>query len=106
MSKSKKNSMAREEVRRTMRVLDMDKDKQHVVLIKQGSGMSNLDSVRQFAEAMAHSGVNGVVCVVDDFAELTILDEEAMAQNGWYFTPMTIHQKGNPEEQVEALPSP
>ena len=96
MSNAKKNKEVRQLVRRTFRVLEMDKEKQYIVLIKQGTGLADHRSIEYFANAMAHSGVNGVVCVVDEFDNLSLLDEKGMNKLGWYY-----HAPDEPEPTPE-----
>lgn len=109
MSKATKNKVTRELLRRALRILSLDKGKQYVVLVKTGTILSTKDSINRFASAMAHSDINGVVCVVRDFNDLTILDEYEMEKFGWMRIPeSTNHQvndleNSNPhQDQTEA----
>jgi len=87
MSNAKKNEKVRQMIRRTIRVLDLHPDNPSVLLVKLGSELASFDKIKQLAEAMHHAGVNGVVCVVDDFDDLKALDVEAMNHHGWYYAP-------------------
>lgn len=114
MSSASKNRITRELLRRSLRTLALDKGKQYVVLVKTGTILSTRDSIRRFANAMAHSEINGVVCVVRDFNDLTILDEAEMEKLGWIRKlEITNHQEDNletkedlPLDQREVLSSP
>ncbi len=100
MSNASKNEKVRQTIRRTIRVLELHPDNPSVLLVKMGSALGSLDKVKQLAEAMHHAGVNGVVCVVDDFDNLTALDVEAMNAQGWYYAPT------QDQEQEELQSSP
>lgn len=83
MSSSQKNSLTREEARRFVRVAQvLDGD---VLAIKHGSRLATRDSIKALSRAFASTKRSRVIIVVvDDFDELSALDEEEMNKNGWF----------------------
>lgn len=83
MSKSKKNREARTRIREMVRILDVVDGQ--VVLIKQGSLLGKEGSFGYFMRYLSRTGrPNCIGVIVDDFTDLSILDESGMNEHGWY----------------------
>lgn len=82
-NKSAKNQSVRELIRRVMRIITVrDGD---VLALRAGSPLANMDNVKKLSRAFASTGRrNVIVIVVEDFGDLTVLDEARMNELGWY----------------------
>lgn len=108
MGQAKKNEETRKTLRRALRVLDLDKRMHHVVLIKASSSLADKRTIERLGNAMAHSDINGLVCVVNDFDDLAVIDELRMLELGWMRVPVESAEQGaiHPVVEAEALSNP
>lgn len=59
-----------------------------VVLVKQNSPLATRQTVEALAEAFGRQGFNkSLVCIVENFTDLTALDETEMRALGWQRIP-------------------
>jgi stalled ribosome rescue protein Dom34 len=78
-----KNSLTREEARRYIRTLNVQDG--NVLAIKAGTRLGNKESIQALSRAFAATKrTKVVIVVVDDFDDLSVLDEEGMNKLGWY----------------------
>lgn len=55
-----------------------------VLALKYQSENANKDAIEAITKGLTHMGVDALVIVVDDFDDLTVLNETAMARQGWF----------------------
>lgn len=55
-----------------------------VILLKHQSANANERAINGISKAIAGMGVNVVIIVVDNFDDLTVLNETEMSKRGWY----------------------
>lgn len=82
MGSATKNQITRDELRRTVRLLDVHDGQ--VLAIKRGTSLANMDSINALSKAFASTKRGDVIIiVVDEFDDLTVLSEQQMSQAGW-----------------------
>jgi hypothetical protein len=54
-------------------------------LIKEGTGLANEAVIDHIVRSLNATDVRGLVAVVEDFDNLTVLAREEMAEYGWYY---------------------
>lgn len=56
-----------------------------VLMIKHGTPLATFEMIEELERAMKIIGHEGVlIAVVEDFDDLSVLDEQGMNQRGWY----------------------
>lgn len=62
-----------------------------LVAIKRGTPLATSDNTHALADALGRQGYGGLIIgVVEDFDDLTILDEEQMRAHGWVRLPVEV----------------
>ena len=55
-----------------------------VLALKHQSENANKDAIEAITKGLIHMGVDALVIVVNDFDDLTVLNETAMGRLGWF----------------------
>ena len=56
-----------------------------VILLKKGTVLATKDNMNALAQAIGESELSGIiVVVVDDFTDLSVLNEANMQEHGWF----------------------
>lgn len=75
--------MSNREIRKAMTKMRVRSN--DVILIKSGSALAEMENIERFDEVLESIGVSDIlIFVVDDFNDITVLDEATMAKHGWY----------------------
>lgn len=76
-----------------------------VILIKESSPTARREVIQGIVDALGKVGKRNIILVVvDDFDDLSILNEQEMAKHGWYRVPALqklIHTKADAEPEKE-----
>jgi hypothetical protein len=55
-----------------------------ILALKHQSENANIDAIEAITKALTHMNVDALVIVVNNFEDLTVLNETAMNARGWY----------------------
>ena len=56
-----------------------------IVLVKAGTALAKIDNINELVKAGGRLDVKDIlIVVVDDFDDLTVLDEQQMHKHGWW----------------------
>lgn len=73
------------------------------ILLRRGTEIAKVEHIDNLVKACEKAGMDKVlVIVVDDFSDLTILNEKAMAQHGWFRADLLrrlAHVKSEAEQE-------
>lgn len=73
-----------------------------MILVKHGTRLATRDNITAMSDALGRQGFGrSLVAIVDDFSDLTVLDEEQMRAVGWMRIPPTPEEPTQ-EEQPDA----
>ena len=72
-----------------------------ILALKYQSENANVQAIDTITHALESMGLNILVIVVDDFEDLSVLNETAMNQRGWYRFKSLAKVMKLPEKDVE-----
>lgn len=83
ISKKIKHSRPRTKVREALRAVEVPNP--CVLLIKHGTTLATKPMIDELIKTMNRTRIQGMVVVVDDFDDLSVVDAEQMEKLGWRY---------------------
>lgn len=72
-----------------------------ILVLKHQSESANADAIDTIVKALTHLRVDALVIVVDDFNDLSVLNETEMNKRGWYKLSSIAKVMRLPEREVQ-----